>query len=225
MKSFPSFAGLFMGVTVDLKTRITLQARQLFVQFGIRSVSMDDIAEESGCSKKTIYQYFRDKNELVEAVVEGILDVNIQKCEKGKVTAENAVHEGFSAIGYMLDLFKGINPLVVYDLKKYHRGAYRRFAEYRNEVLFRMIKANLEWGIEEGYYRKELNVNLVSRYRLESILITFSPGFQNGVSAGLVETHRELFLLFLYGLATPSGYELISKYKEEYFKNLPDEKT
>ncbi len=214
-----------MGATVDLKTRITLQARQLFVQFGIRSVSMDDIAEETGCSKKTIYQYFKDKNELVEAVVEGILDVNVQKCETGKVIAENAVHESFLAIGYILDLFKGINPLVVYDLRKYHRSAYRLVAEYRNEVLFRMIKGSLEWGIKDGYFRKDLNVDLISRFRLESILITFSPGFQNQAHTGVLEMHWELFLHFLYGLATPLGYELISKYKEEYFKNLPDEKT
>jgi AcrR family transcriptional regulator len=214
-----------MGVTVDLKTRITLQARQLFVQFGIRSVSMDDIAEETGCSKKTIYQYFNDKNELVEAVVEGILDVNVQKCEKGKIVAENAVHESFLAIGYLLELFKGINPLVVYDLRKYHRGAYRLVAEYRNEVLFSLIKGSLEWGIKDGYFRKDLNVDLISRFRLESILITFSPGFQSLTRAGVLEMHWELFIHFLYGLATPSGYELISKYKEEYFKNLPDEKT
>ncbi|HEX6193727.1 MAG TPA: helix-turn-helix domain-containing protein, partial [Chitinophagaceae bacterium] len=55
---------------MDTKERIQNKAEELFMQFGIRSVSMDDIANNLGMSKKTVYQYFVDKDELVEAVVQ-----------------------------------------------------------------------------------------------------------------------------------------------------------
>ena len=84
IKSFHSFANSYLNM--EIKDRIQEKATELFMRFGIRSVSMDDIATQLGMSKKTIYQFFADKDELVDAV----MAANIQKTqgECVKCTAE-----------------------------------------------------------------------------------------------------------------------------------------
>ncbi|MFZ1857244.1 MAG: TetR/AcrR family transcriptional regulator, partial [Chitinophagaceae bacterium] len=80
---------------MEPKERILLKAEELFMQYGIRSVSMDDIANNLGMSKKTLYQYFADKDELVEAVVDGHITLVQGDCINCKIQAKDAIHEIF----------------------------------------------------------------------------------------------------------------------------------
>src|SRR5436190_2679830 len=92
-KSFRSFVAQFEGM--EPKERILIKAEELFMQFGIRSVSMDDIANNLGMSKKTLYQYYADKDELVDAVVDGHIKVIQTDCVGCRKDAKDAVHEIF----------------------------------------------------------------------------------------------------------------------------------
>src|SRR5205823_1985521 len=89
-KSFLSFAA---HNTMEAKDRILQKAHELFMRYGIRSVSMDDMAAQLGMSKKTLYQYYSDKEELIDAVVTALLAGNQKQCMEGKQNAENAIHE------------------------------------------------------------------------------------------------------------------------------------
>src|SRR5882672_5020407 len=99
---------------MDIRERIREKAQELFMQYGIRSVSMDDIATHLGMSKKTIYQYFSDKDELVDAV----LNIEIHEMECNCVDcsehALNAIHEIFLTIDHMEEQLRHINPIVLY---------------------------------------------------------------------------------------------------------------
>ena len=90
-KSFHSFVP--RNRSMDTKERIQNKAEELFMQFGIRSVSMDDIANNLGMSKKTVYQYFVDKDELVEAVVQAHISGVQKECVDCRENAKDAVHE------------------------------------------------------------------------------------------------------------------------------------
>src|SRR5205809_6254047 len=79
------------------KERITEKAHELFMRYGVRSVSMDDIAAQLGMSKKTLYQYYTDKEELVDAVLSSFLENNRKQCIDARQKAENALHEVFQA--------------------------------------------------------------------------------------------------------------------------------
>ena len=83
------------------KERITEKAHELFMRYGVRSVSMDDIAAQLGMSKKTLYQYYTDKEELVDAVLSSFLENNRKQCLEGRQKAENALHEVFQAFDMM----------------------------------------------------------------------------------------------------------------------------
>ncbi len=214
-----------MNEATENTNRIAEKALKLFMQFGSRSVSMDDIAEALGISKKTIYQYYADKDALVSDVVNNILQHNCDECEADKNKALNAIHEGFLAINQTTEFFGRINPVFVYDLKKYHPKAYKTFIDFKSDYLFNIIKTNIEWGVREGLYRQDLNIDILSVFRVESILIPFLPDFYSKIKSSIADAHQEVFCHFLYGIATQKGVALIDKYKKEFLKNKSDEKN
>lgn len=204
-----------MNEVSDVKKRILEQSLQLFIQYGIRSVSMDDLASEVGVSKKTIYHYYKDKNQLVEEAVIAILNKNFCDCEETREIAKNAIEESFMLIQQSDEFFSMLNPLILYDLKKYHTKGYEKFLEYKDNQLYNMLKANIEWGIKDGLFREDINVELITIFRLETIITAFLPDFQSKVHLSIKEIHKELFYLFMSGIATKKGYTLIDKLKQK----------
>ncbi|MBZ4190241.1 TetR/AcrR family transcriptional regulator [Niabella beijingensis] len=206
------------------KVHIRSEALQLFMQYGTRSVSMDDIAAAVGSSKKTIYQYYTDKDHLVAEAIEVALIENCTQCKKFHRLSENAIQEGFLAIDQTSELFRNMNPVLMNDLKKYHPKAYKRFVEYKSEFIYDIIVNNIKRGIEEGLYREDLNIDIIAQFRVGSIDILFMPEFYGRVKEGLFRVQLEIFYFFLYGMATPKGQKLIEKYKKHKPKNSSDAK-
>ncbi len=200
---------------IDTKQRIQKAANDLVMQYGIRSVSMDDIAANLGMSKKTIYQYFKDKDELVEAVVDDVIATNQYECNADRDKADNAVHEIFLVMDMMAEMFKTMNPSILFDMQKYHPAAFRKFMKHKNEFLFNVCTQNLERGVAEELYRPEIAVDILCRYRVETMFIPFNPEFQRSLKHDLAKIEEEIIVHFLFGLVSLKGYKLIMKYKEQ----------
>ena len=205
---------------IETKQRIQLAAHHLVMQYGIRSVSMDDIASNLGMSKKTIYQYFKDKDELVEAVVDGVIDTNQCICNTDRQKADNAVHEIFLVMDMMVEMFKTMNPSILFDMQKYHPSAFRKFQIHRNEYLYNVCRQNIERGISEELYRPEINVEILARYRVETMLTAFNPEFQRSVKQNLLKIEEEIITHYLFGLVSIKGYKLTLKYIDQKEKGL-----
>lgn len=210
---------------MEPKDRILQKAEELFMQFGIRSVSMDDIANNLGMSKKTLYQYFADKDELVEAVVDGHISEIQNDCVGCREEAKDAIHEIFNTMAKIMEEFSNMNPMLLYDLEKFHHKAYQRFRDYKDKFLLQVITENIEWGIKDELYRPDINIDVMSKYRIESMMIpfnvtVFSPGKYN-----LARTSGLIIENFTYGLATIKGHKLIQKYNEQRQKNLSYEES
>ncbi len=205
----------------DTKQRIQKAAHDLVIQYSIRSVSMDDIAANLGMSKKTIYQYFTDIDELVEAVVDDVIDTNQCICNDDRQKADNAIHEIFLVMDMMVEMFKTMNPSILFDMQKYHPTAFKKFQQHRHEYLYNMVKLNLERGIAEELYRPEINVDTLARYRVETMLVAFNPEFQRSVKQSLLEIEKEVIIHFLFGVVSQKGYKLVLKYMEQKEKAQP----
>ncbi len=205
---------------MEPKDRILLRAEELFMQFGIRSVSMDDIANHLGMSKKTIYQYFVDKDELVEAVVDGHINEVEGDCLHCREKATDAIHEIFLTMEHIMEELNNMNPMLLYDLEKFHFKAYQRFKNYKDKFLLQIIRNNIEWGIKDELYRADLNVDVLSKYRIESIMIPFNVAVFPPGKYNLAKTSEIMIENFTYGLATIKGHKLIQKYNEQRQKNL-----
>lgn len=210
-----------MNDNTETKQRIIEKSSRLFLQYGIRSVSMDEIASNAGVSKKTIYQYFKDKNSLVEQVVDEILNIEITTCENGKSAKKNVVEEGFAGIEKISNFFNNLNPTILFDLKKYHPSAYEKFLNYKDSYMYKTMKSTILWGIQDGLFREDINIDIIARFRVESILITLLPEFHLD-KYSLTEIHKEFFYLFLYGMSTKKGYELINRYRNKEQKKKTD---
>jgi AcrR family transcriptional regulator len=203
---------------MEAKERILMKSNELFNRYGIRSVSMDDIAAQLGMSKKTLYQYYADKDELVNAVFDIMLNTNRTQCMECSKKGENAIHEIFLSFDIMQDLLATMNPSVLFDMEKYHPSAFKKFQEFRNNFLYKLIKTNMERGIKEELYRPEIDIDILSRYRLHSVLLSMNPDVFPANKANLVYIEQQLIEHFLYGLANTKGEKLIQKYKNQRTK-------
>ena len=190
------------------------------MRYGIRSISMDEIATHLGISKKTIYQFFADKDALVEAVVNIEIGVNERDCLMYNEKSENPIHELFLMLEMIEDLLRMMNPMVIYDMQKYHPSAFKKFNDHKNSFIFRVIKENLEKGIEQELYRPDINVPILTRFRLASVFLVFNPELFPLGRNSMSEVMREITLNFLHGLATAKGQKLIQKYNQQRKKNL-----
>jgi TetR/AcrR family transcriptional regulator, cholesterol catabolism regulator len=207
-------------VVMEPKERIRKKANDLVMQYGIRSVSMDDIAAALGMSKKTIYQFYADKDELIDAVVDDELRQTELDCLFSKNNAGDAVEEMFMTMEQIHDQFQNMNPMVLYDLQKFHPASFENFLKHKNEFLFKVIKQNIERGVREELYRPEINIDVISKYRLEAMLIPFNIAVYPPSKYSLAAVTQETIELFLYGLASLKGHKLILKYKKDFLKKL-----
>jgi len=200
---------------MEPKERIQEKAHELFMQYGIRSVSMDDIANSLGMSKKTLYQNFVDKDELVDAVVDGHIAEMQMECGGCHETAKDAVHEIFLTMENIIEQLSNMNPMVLNDLAKFHFRSYQRFKEHKDKFLAKIIRENIEWGIKEELYRSEINTDVISKFRLESMMIPFNVAVFPAGKYNLGDISGQIIEHFVYGLATIKGHRLIQKYKQE----------
>ena len=196
----------------EIRTRIIHTAHDLFMQLGIKSVSMDDISAKMGISKKTLYKHFPDKESIVVEVVQLVLQKSRQVCEAGIKLSQNALHELILSIEHMYELFSHMNPSVLFDLYKYYPKAYGLFKKHKEEFLLGMIRTNLKRGIKEEIYRSNLKVNIVSKFRLECITLPFHPEFLNGLNSNLADVAQVIANHFIHGIITGKGQKLLPKY-------------
>ena len=200
---------------MSIKERIQHKAGELFRRFGIRSVTMDEIAGQLGISKKTIYQFYSDKEALVQDIFKDITDQNKQKCTYFKDVAENAIHEQYLAGDMAQEIFNNMNSSVLFDLNRFHPNVFAEFEKFKKQFLFNSIRENLFRGIKEGLFRKDIDIDIITWLRLEMI----SGVFHNEeVVTGKTKPNRfedEMKDFFLHGICTEKGLTLLSKYKHQ----------
>jgi AcrR family transcriptional regulator len=205
---------------MEAQERIVGKAHELFMRYGIRSVSMDEVANQLGISKKTIYQFYTDKDALVEDVIDIELTKSEQGCTMHKKQSENPIHEIFMAVDMLLEMLSQMNPTLIFDLERYHPKAFRKYSEYKNKFLLSIIKENIDTGKADGLYREEINADIMARFRLASIFLVFNPEWLPMGKHALPAVITEITDNFLYGLTTPKGQKLVQKYKQQRQKTI-----
>ncbi len=199
---------------MEIRDKILQKATDLFMRYGIRSVTMDEIAVQSGVSKKTIYQFYADKNELVDAVLMSMLENNQENCAQYQISAGNAIEEVLFATQMVKRMFETMNPSLLYDLEKHHAESFEKFNQFKYKFLREIIIDNLKRGIQEELYRPEIDVDIITMIRLETMMLPFSYEVSKSHHSFL-EVHQQLTEMFLYGIASLKGYAMLEQYKLE----------
>ena len=200
---------------MDVRERIKQKADELFRRYGIKSVTMDEIASQLGVSKKTIYHSFSDKTELVDDVIVDMLKFNKECCQNSKSNSQNAIHEVYQAMEMLQVMFDNMNPSILFDIERNYPATYKKFKEYKYKYLFELVKENIERGLREELYRQEINIEVVAKVRLETMMLPFNEQLFPKTKFSMVTLHQQLIEYFLFGIASPKGYKLILKYQKE----------
>ncbi|NML20322.1 TetR/AcrR family transcriptional regulator [Pseudoflavitalea sp. G-6-1-2] len=206
---------------IQTRERIRQKADELFMQLGTRNVSMDDIARDLGMSKKTIYQSYNDKDELVNAVLDFILSKMKRECEECKTDSHDAIHELILTMELLAEQFRNMNPIILHDLEKHHTAAFMKFVHYKQDYLFTVVKENMMRGIREELFRADLNVDVLSKFRLESMMMPFNTQLFPTSKYTLIQVIEVIMGHYMFGLATAKGHALILQYKAERIKSKP----
>ena len=203
---------------MEIKDRILNHAQALFMRNGIKSVSMDDIVADLAMSKKTLYKWFENKDQIVLACISQHL--NGVQCDCAVVAggAADAVEEMLLLSKWADEQFSGIHPSIFHDMKKYHPAAWELFQRHKNTFILAQITQNLRRGLAEGLFRADLDVEVLARLSLAQIELAFDPELYPPAQFSPVRVNRVFDEHFLLGVATLKGHKLINRYR-----NVTDE--
>lgn len=200
---------------MEAQALILTKSFELFKRYGIRSITMDEIALHCGMSKKTVYLHFTDKDTLISTIMQDNLHTAEAFCEKAVAESDNAIHEIFLSMDWILDMYEGLNPAMIFDLRKYHCAVFRRFEEHKHTFLKNNVQKNFERGMKEKIYRHDIKIDIMVPYRLHMMTLVFDLDLFPKSKYSLPEIDREIMTHLLYGVATQQGMQLIEKYKTE----------
>lgn len=175
---------------------------------------MDDIASNLGISKKTIYQYYRDKGELVKSFTEAELKIHEKEMYEIRNQSKDAIDEMLQLMAHLGGFFNRVNPAVFYDLQKYHPNSWNSFKAFKEQVIVGFVEDNIKRGIVQELFRKELKSKILARLRIEEVEMGFNPSVFPPEKYKLTEVQMTLIDHFLHGIVTMKGYKLIEKYKK-----------
>jgi AcrR family transcriptional regulator len=186
--------------------------------YGIKSVTMFDISRESGVSKKTVYEHFKDKEDLVQQGMSFLLNGHMEQFKDFRQHSANAIEELTRELGYMELLGKTVNPVMLYEIQKYHPAIWKSIEEFKKEGVLASIAENLQRGIKEGLYRKDLKMEIVARMRQLQVEAVFDPIQYPAGQYDMHEVMTQLMQHFILGITTLKGRKLAAtqlKLKEE----------
>ncbi len=196
----------------EIQDNILLQAQKMFYQYGIRNVSMDDIARELSVSKKTIYCYFDDKYALITSIAEEFIALNKPILLNCNEQSSDAVEEVLVQVEKSFAQLTNINYTFFYELERSFPKAWQLLLSYRQNAVLPIIIANLKRGIDEGLFRNDLDIRFIADLRLHQIITALTPGAFSGRRRSVHALMKELAEFYLHGITTIKGKERIKQH-------------
>jgi AcrR family transcriptional regulator len=204
---------------MDYRQRITEEAAVMFRTYGIRSVTMDMIANQMGISKRTIYEVFKDKDELLHGVLKWM---NIRQRELMKKIfseTENVIEAIFKMLDMMSAHFQDMSPAFQMDMKKYHNEIMKKISETNDLPYYGNNAEVIKRGIKEGVFREDINVEITNKCLLEVARMSndksvFPP--DDFINKDVIRT---FYINYLRGISTRKGLDLIDFYEKKQNQN------
>jgi AcrR family transcriptional regulator len=197
---------------MEIKDKIISNSGKLFFKYGIRNITMDAIAEDLGISKRTIYENFKDKDELLTYCLEA------NTLEQNKIVdeilnnSENLIEALIKIIKHNVNTLKLINPVFYFDVQKYYYELFEvKIKKNRKKNLTR-ISDILNRGIQEKIFRSEINVEIVALLILEQFKMMGNQEIFPENKFSKVEIFENIAINFIRGLATNEGLIMLGKY-------------
>lgn len=199
-----------------MKERILSEAERLFWKYGVRSVTMEDIARQLGISKKTIYQHFTDKEQILYQVIQHKTGRNQSEMDCMVVETDNPVEEILGVLNMMRNHADQVSPNLMNDIKRYYPQAFALFRQYKEGHIMGSILENIQKGISQGLYRSDINPTILARLRVEQIELAFNHDLFPSDQYSMHDVQAELMHHFVRGMLTDKGFTIYNQYVNQY---------
>jgi AcrR family transcriptional regulator len=206
-KPFPFFSFLadseFSRDTQE--KQILVGAIEVFIKYGLRSVTMDDVARELAMSKKTIYKYYSSKAHLIDEAAKFIIMHLENSCESITAFTDNPIDE-LLMIDVMMRKFSHLqHQAIEFQLKKYYPETYKAIAETKQKHFLGLMKNNLERGIRQGLYREDFDVNIIANLNYARLLMLSDENYFPVEQFNINQVAHEALIYHIRGIATHIG--------------------
>ena len=197
---------------MEVKNKILAKSEELFLKYGLKSVTMDDLAKQLGVSKKTLYQFVDNKADLIQQIIDAHIESEKALMVQLQQDSEDAVEEMIAIARYAIKEVKKLTPTLIYDLQKYYQDTWQLIQNLHSVHTYSIIKNNIERGIEQGVYRPDINADIIAKiYVLSTLAVIEETTFP------LKEYNKEqLFIEFikyhLQGITSERGFVLYKKH-------------
>ncbi|MCF8378546.1 MAG: TetR/AcrR family transcriptional regulator [Bacteroidales bacterium] len=205
---------------IEANDTFYLKVGELYRKYGVKSVTMDDIARELGMSKKTLYSLVTDKRDLIEKILEVEFSENLKGFVGIQSSGQNAIEELFSVHNFMKSQLKFHSHAFEYDLKKYYPEIYNSLMEKKREVMYKSVLENINRGKKEGIYRMELKGELISSLYIARMESTKDNNVLSLEYFITPEIFQEYLIYHIRGIANNKGIEILEHYLERNGYNV-----
>ena len=175
---------------------------------------MDDVARDASMSKKTLYQFFQNKDALVTDVMKNHFEVERIEFEEINSKAKDAIHELIlTAQCIRKHVFK-TNPSLLYDMQKFHGKAWQEYLDFKHSTIRGQIEDNIKRGKAEGCFRAEMDPEILAIFRVESVQLGFDPKVFPSDKFDFPTVQMQIMDHFINGMLTEEGRKKYEEYSE-----------
>lgn len=193
----------------DLLTRVLEKSREVFVKYGVKSITMDDISKELGISKKTLYTVVKDKNELIEKTSFNISDDVFRKINKLLTKKLDPISELIEIENIVCDTITSFNPSVIHQFQKYYPKIHEKLHDRQKSAILNMIKDNMKRGITDGLYRPDINVEFLARLDYSTSQNLINQDFFPAKEFEIRTIKHEYLIYHLRGIVSSKGLDIV----------------
>lgn len=188
---------------------------ELFYEFGIRNLNMDDISRSLGISKKTLYQFVKSKEDLIEKLF--YYDEVKKDKEMARLISKdmNAIETLVQVSIMVFEEMGRFDPKLTFELKKYYEPLFQQFMVRKQNLIFALISRNIERGIAEGLYRPDINIELVAGLYVRNLVMMHNKEFCVLENITFDQLFEVMFENHIRAIATPEGIAYFEKRKSE----------
>lgn len=205
---------------MNIKQHIITKSADLFKNYGIKSNTMDDIAQASGISKKTLYQHYENKSQLIEKVLEYQYTIFNQRIVLASQDYSDPLDELIKFNIIILELLKSINPASTNDLKKSYPSLFLQTKNRFLVLITDVIIKNIQKGKDLDLYREDINNKIITQLHTNQIEQYFESNSLWNNNQNIPEVFKEIIAYYLHGLVSPKGQELLNSHLNAFNKYL-----
>lgn len=197
--------------TTGLESTWLERVEALFFRYGIKSLTMDDVAGELGISKKTLYQMVESKDDLVMKVLQHHTSREKSQCLNMASEASNAIEEILIVLDSNSQEMAQMKTNVINDLQKYHREGWLLIRNFHFDFVYKIIRENMMRGRKEGLYRENFDIDILAKLHLATAFNLFDEQIFPDGSTPRNVLFKEYMLHFLHGIVSPKGLTYLKK--------------